>query len=338
MTNPESLSLEIVENSNDILKYLQLGINIPVREEFFDFILHDLNIYQAKSLILKEDNKVVAHTLAYDDGGDVLFFGFFGAINHEVKLIEFLLRKLIEFAQNHQYKKIRGPINPPTFIFGYGFMTEDSLKDLCISKPVNPPIYQEIFAQHGFTIKSKQGTWEGEIYKIPDEELEKYDFSEYEIFSPKDWDEITKLKLPLLILSARNLDPESQITPSPENLFENFFLFLKKYGGIYMVKLVRHKESRQFVGCIITLPDAINKDIKGKYNSFVGYSCTIDKEHRGKGLGMYLIKEICDAAYEDDVRHVSIPMESKMIVSKNLIKNNLGFSYTRTHLILERKV
>jgi len=337
-TKQVSISVEIIENPNEILKYLQLGISIPVREDFYEFILHDLNIYRAKSLVLRENNKIVAHTLAYDDGGEVLFFGFFGAIDHEEKRIEFLLKNLIKFAQKYQYKKIRGPINPPTFIYGWGFMTEDSLKDLCISKPVNPPIYQEIFTQHGFYIISKQGTWEGEVYKVPEEELKNYDFEGYEIYSPKEWDEIPKLKLPLFILSARNLATESQVTPSPEKLFENFVSFVKKYGGIYMVKLLRHKQSRQFVGCFITLPDPIKKNQKGKYNSFVGYSLTIDKEHRGKGLSVYLVKEVYDAAYEDDVRYISVPMEVNVLECRNLVKNKMGFSYTRTHLILERKV
>jgi len=338
MTTLENLSVEVIENPNDILNYLQLGISIPVREEFYEFILHDLNVYRAKSLILREDNKVVAHTLAYDDGGEVLFFGFFGAIDHEVKHIEFLLGKLIEFAQNHQYKVIRGPINPPTFIYGWGFMTKDSLGDLCISKPVNPPIYQEIFAQCGFYVKSKQGTWEGEIYKSSKEELKRYDFEGYEIHSPKDWDEIQKLKLPLFILSARNLATESQVTPSPENIFENFVSFVKKYGGIYMLKLIRHKQSRQFVGCFIALPNPFKKNQEEKYKSFVGYSLTIDKEHRGKGLSMYLIKEVCDAAYEDNIRYASVPMEISVFECRNLVKTNLGFSYTRTHLIMERKI
>ncbi|MBY9020174.1 MAG: hypothetical protein KGD67_03880 [Candidatus Lokiarchaeota archaeon] len=333
-----SLSVEIIENPNDILKYLQLGISLPVRKDFYEFILHDLNVYRAKSLILKEDNNIIGHTLVYDDGGEVLFFGFFGVNAHENTHIGFLLRELIKFAQKHQYKIIRGPINPPTFIYGWGFMKEDSLKDLCISKPVNPPIYQEIFAEHGFYIKSKQGTWEGEISKISDEELKIYDFEGYEIHSPKDWVDIPKLKLPLLMLSARNLAKESQLTPSPENLFENFFSFVKKYGGIYMVKLLRHKQSGQFVGCFISLPDPLKTNQMGKFNSFVGYSLTIDKEHRGKGLSLYLIKEVLDAAYDDDIRYASVPMEINVFECRNLVKNNIGLSYTRTHLILERKV
>lgn len=333
-----SLSVEIIENPNEILKYLQLGISIPVREEFYEFILHDLTVYRAKSLILKENNKIVAHTLAYDDGSEVLFFGFFGAIDHEDKRIEFLLEKLIEFAQKHQYKKIRGPVNPPTFIYGYGFMTEDSLKELSISKPVNPPIYQEIFARYGFNIKSKQGTWEGEINKVPKEELKKYNFEEYEIHTPKDWEELLKLKMHLLTLSARNLATASQVTPSAEKLFENFFSFLKTYGKIYMVKLLRHKPSRQFVGCFITLPNPFKKSQKGKYNSFVGYSLTINKEHRGKGLSMYLIKEVLDPFYNDGVRYVSVPMEINVLECRNLVKNNFGLFYTRTHLILEREI
>ena len=338
MTTPESLSVEVIENKNDILNYLQLGISIPVREEFYEFILHDLNLYRAKSLILREDNKVVAHTLAYDDGGEVLFFGFFGAIDHEEKHIGFLLGKLIEFAQKHQYKIIRGPINPPTFIYGWGFMAKDSLGDMCISKPVNPPIYQEIFAQHGFYVKSKQGTWEGEAYRFSKKLLKRYDFEGYEIHTPKDWDEIPKLKLPLLILSARNLATESQVTPSPENLFDNFLSFVKKYGEIYMLKLLRHKQSRQFVGYLLALPDPFKKNQEEKYKSIVGYSISIDKEHRGKGLSMYLITEINNAAYEDNIRYVSIPMEISVIECRNIVKTNLSFSYTRTHLIMERKL
>jgi len=338
MIDSESLSVEFVENPTDILKYLQLGTNIPVREEFFDFILHDLRVYRAKSLILKEDIKVVAHTLAYDDGGEVLFFGFFGAIDHKEKYIEYLLRKLIEYARNHQYKKIRGPVNPPTFIYGYGFMTEESSDDLCVSKPVNPPIYQEIFAQLGFYIKSKQGTYEGEFVKVPEEEMKKYDFEGYEIHSLNDWDDLPEIKLPLLILSSRNLATESRVTPSPEKLVENFFSFLRTYGGVYMVKLLKHKQSRQFVGCFISLPNPFKKNQKGKYNSLVAYSITIDKEHRGKGLSMYLMKEFLDAAYDDDFRYASVPMEINVLECKNLVKKHFGLTYTRTHLILERKV
>ena len=338
MKDSENLSVELVENQTDILKYLQLGTTIPVREDFFDFIFHDLRVYRAKSLILKEDNEVVAHTLVYDDGGDVLFFGFFGAIDHKEKNIECLLRKLIEYARNHQYKKIRGPVNPPTFIFGYGFMTEDSLDDLCVSKPVNPPIYQDTFVQLGFYIKSKQGTWEGEFVKVPEEEMKKYDFEGYEIHSLNDWDDLPKIKLPLLILSSRNLATESRVTPSPEKLVENFLSFLRIYGGIYMVKLLKHKQSRQFVGCFISLPNPFKKNKKGKYNSLVAYSITIDKEHRGKGLSMYLMKEFLDAAYDDDFRYASVPMEINVLECKNLVKNHFGLTYTRTHLIMEMKV
>lgn len=332
------LSVEIVENPKEILKYLQLGISLPVREEFYEFILHDLYIYKAKSLVLKSIDKIVAHTLAYDDGGDILYFGFFGAINHEKKYITFLLEELINYAQKFHYKLIRGPINPPIFIYGWGFMTEGSSNDLCISKPVNPPVYQDVFFQHGFIVKSKQGTWEAEVYKIPEKSLKKYDFEDYEIYSPKNWEDIPELKIPLLMLSVRNLAVESRVTPSPEKLFENFFSFVRKYGGVYMVKLIKHKQSGEFVGCFITLPDPIKKVENGKYKSFVGYSLTIDKEHRSKGLSMLIVKEIYDDAYKNAIRHISVPMESSVFECKNLIKNNLGFSYTRTHLILERNL
>ena len=179
---------------------------------------------------------------------------------------------------------------------------------------------------------------EGEIYKFPEEELNKYDFKEYEIYTPKNWDEIPRLKMQLLILSLRNLAPESLVTPSAEKLFENFLLFMKKYGGIYMVKLIRHKKSNQFVGCFITLPNPISKNKNGQFNSFIGYTLTIDKEHRGKGLSVYLVKDVFDAAYENGIRYVSVPMEINVVECRSLAKNIFGLSYTRTHLILERKI
>lgn len=330
-----SVSTELIEKPQEILKYLQIGINIPVSEEFHEYILYDLKNYSAKSIILKENKKLIGHVLVYDDGGDVLFFGFFGVENHKEKYITLLLSELIEYANKNRFGSICGPINPPTFIYGWGFMEEGSLDNLSISKPVNPPIYQDLFFQSGFYVKSKQGTWEGAVYQISEEELKKYDFEEYEVYQPKDWDDILKLKLPILILSARNLAPESQVTPSPQNLFENFFAFVKHYGDIYMLKLLRDKHSRQFVGCFITLPNPFSKNPEGKYDSFVGYSLTINKEHRNKGLSMYLVKEIYNEAYKNHIRRISVPMEINVFECKNLVKENLGFSYTRTHLILE---
>ena len=53
------------------------------------------------------------------------------------------------------YKKIKGPVNIPAIIFGYGFMEEGSLDNLFIAKPVNPPVYQNCFLEKGFIISNK---------------------------------------------------------------------------------------------------------------------------------------------------------------------------------------
>ena len=105
-----------------------------------------------------------------------------------------------------------------------------------------------------------------------------------------------------------------------------------------MVKLLKHKKSKEFVGCFISLPDPIKKNQEGKNISFVGYSLTINKEHRGKGLSVLLVKRIFDAAYDEGLRHVSVPMEVKVVECRDLAKNIFGLSHTRTHIILERKV
>ena len=99
--------IEIKENPQEIINYIQFGTNIPVLKEFHSFILSDLNNFHTKSIILKEDGEIIGHILLYDDGGDTLYFGFFKAQNHDKKLIKFLVNLLIDYGRKHNFKNIR---------------------------------------------------------------------------------------------------------------------------------------------------------------------------------------------------------------------------------------
>jgi len=161
-TEKLTLNTKILTNKSEIIRYLHIGINIPILSEFHHYILDDLKIYDASAIILEEkgDNKnfgeitdeIVGITLVYHDETDILYFGFFSVYDHNIVKINFLLNALIEYAIDKNYKYIRGPINIPTMIYGWGFMVKGSKKDLFIGSPINPPVYQEAFFKRGFKV------------------------------------------------------------------------------------------------------------------------------------------------------------------------------------------
>lgn len=329
--------IEIKENPQEIINYIQFGTNIPVLKEFHGYILSDLNNFNTKSIILKEGGEIISHVLLYDDGGDTLYFGFFKVQNHDKKLILFLVNLLIDYGRKHNFKYIRGPINIPTFIYGWGFMQKGSLDNIFISKPVNHFVYQEIFMQKGFFVKSHQGTWEGTLPVFSEEELQNFDFTDYETYQPKDWNELRNFKGLILSLSAQNLSQESQITPNPIKLFDNFVNFVECYGDLSMLNLLKYKPSEKYIGCYISLPNPLRRNDKGLPDSFIIYSVTIEKEHRGKGLSLLLHKEALDKASKNHMNYCSAPIEinRKRIIT---VSERKGLSHTRTHLILENRL
>lgn len=326
--------IEIKENPQEIINYIQFGTNIPVLKEFYTFILSDLNNFNTKSIILKEDGDIISHVLLYDDGGDTLYFGYFKVQNHDKKLIKFLVNLLVDYGRKHNFKYIRGPINIPTFIYGWGFMQKGSLDNIFIAKPVNHHIYQEIFMQKGFFVKSQQGTWEGTLPVFSKEEMQNYDFTDYETYQPKDWNEVRNFKGLVLTLSAQNLSQESQITPNPIKLFDNFVNFVKCYGDLYMLTLLKYKPSEKYIGCYISLPNPLRRNDNGLPDSFILYSISIEKDHRGKGLSLLFYKEAIDKASKNHMNYCSAPIEinRKRVIT---VSERKGLSHTRTHLILE---
>ena len=96
----EDLKIRILDDHKEILKYLQLGISIPILPEFNKYILKTFKAYNVKALLLEDINhnelfgdkadRVVGITIIYDDGADKLFFGFFGVYDHTYKKIEFV--------------------------------------------------------------------------------------------------------------------------------------------------------------------------------------------------------------------------------------------------------
>jgi len=332
------LSIRIISDIHKILKYLQLGTIIPIWPEFNKYIEYDLNHFHGKSILLIETadrENIAGHILIFNYNRETLYFGFFGVIDDGKEKIEFLIKALINYAQENDFKLIRGPINIPIIIYGWGFMEEGSLTDLFIGKPVNPPIYQKMFIQNGFYIKTKELSWEGDFKKISTEKMNKFDFSEFELLHPKDWDEVIKYKNVFLELNARNLAPESVLTPDIGSLFENYVDFIKRYGDLFMFLFAKLKKTSEIIGCMICIPNPFRKDDQGNYDSFTPFSIVVDKEYRQKGISLLLVKTMADQARERHIRYSSVPVESRQKLSIFLVKAKAGLFHARTHLILE---
>ena len=326
-------SIKIEEQPEEILKWLYIGTNLPVWPEFYSYILHDIKTFKAKSLLLKEYGNIIGHVLVYNENADILYFGFFGVLNHESNKIVFLLNELIKYGKQRNFKKILGPVNVPITIYGWGFMDKDSDANLYIGKPINPPIYQEMFLDNGFIVKTKELSVEGPVLNYGKKILSKFDSENYEVYNPQDWKEVIDFKSNFFKLNA-NLPPESVITPGTENLYENYIRFIREYGALFMITFLKYKVTNEIVGCFFCIPNPFRKDESGVYDSYMAFIILVDNEHQGKGLGVLLSFYSAKKAWENKILYNSTPMDSKAKLSIALTKK-FGLKPKRAHLILE---
>ena len=337
-TNRTNITFKTLTDPNDILKYLPIGINIPIWTEFHKYILHDLNYFKAKSIILEEEGNPLGNVLVYSDNKKILYFGYFGIINHNEKYISWLIDKLANYAQENNFKLIQGPINIPTVIYGWGFMQKGSSENLFIGKPVNPPVYQELFLKKGFYVKIEEKTWEGPYLKFNPYRLKKYDYSNYEYFNPKDLEEFIELKWEFLRVNANNMPESGVITPSIAGLFDNYADFVFKYGHNFMIIFIRYKPTGKIVACSSCLPNPFRTDDKGNYNSIVAYTWAIDSEHRGKGLTFLIWGATSLQTWKKKLKYTSIPAGIEGTKHFKKFAKFVNLQNTRAHLILELRL
>jgi len=326
-------NIKIEEQPEEILKWLYLGTNLPVWPEFYPYILHDLKAFQTKSLLLKEEGNIAGHVLIFHEDAEILYFGFFGVFNDELKKIEFLLNKLIDYGKQHNFHKIIGPVNIPIPIYGWGFLEKGSVANLYVGKPTNLPIYQEMFFQKGFKVKTKEITLEGPILKPGRKIMRACDIKNYEFFHPKNWEEVLKFKKDFFKLNE-NLPPESVITPGTEYLYENYIKFIRQYGDLFLINLLRYIPDNQIVGCLFCIPNPFRKNEEGDFDSGVAFIILINKKQQKQGLGGLLMLYTANEAWKNNLRYNATPFEISSIRSIKLTKK-FGFKHKRTHLILE---
>ncbi|MHA1373689.1 MAG: hypothetical protein ACTSR7_05295, partial [Promethearchaeota archaeon] len=139
---------------------MQIGTKIPLWSEFHKYIIFDLKYFKAKSILLLESGNILGHVLVFPGVDNYLNFGYFGVISNSNDKISILIDRLIEYTQENNFKGIRGPVNIPAIIFGYGFMVDGSKTNLFIGRAIDPPNYLNLFYKSGFKKVNKIVTWE----------------------------------------------------------------------------------------------------------------------------------------------------------------------------------
>ena len=277
-----------------------------------------------------EDGNISGHVLIFNTNTDILYFGFFGVLNHNKEKISFLVNKLVEYGRKNSFSKIIGPINIPTAIYGWGFMQEGSETSLYIGKPINLPIYQDLFLHEGFTIRAEELSLEGPVIRIDSKLLNSFDSKNYEVYHPQSWEDVLNFK-PRFFELYTNLPSRSVLTPRTQQLYEDYVELIKKYGDLFMIIFLRYKITGNIVGCFFSIPNPFRK------NSLAAFIILIDKEHQGKNLGWLLTIYSGKEAWDNNMRYNSSPIEKNEKRSIKIAKK-YGQELKRTHLILEYQI
>ena len=313
-----------------ILKYLKIGISIPVLPQFQKYIINTFKNYNVRALFLIENGVPVGMTILFNENKELLFFGFFRVIDHSEERIQSLLEYVLTYARENNFHYIRGPVNIPVIIFGFGFMTKGSKEDMCIGKPVNPPQYLNIFENYGFYTKYKEDSYFTKTNKFDHTILKDLNFSDYEYITPGR-EHLDEYLDDMVQLHINNMKGYSQITPNTDKNVEILFEYIFDLGSKNMVWVIRHKPSNKVVGTGHIAPDPFRKNF-ASFEHFV-----IDKSHQGKGLGLFMLSKSIKAN-SPYVKYGSgsyAPENTKII---NLIVNHLGGIKDRQHVILEYKI
>lgn len=357
----------IIEKPQEILAQLHKGISIPLLPEYHKYIKRDLKAYHAKAIVLEEQmdteifgkktDPITGMSLVYEDGSDILYFGFFNVLDHNRKKIKCLIKRIVDYARERGFIEIRGPINVPTQIFGWGFMVEGSKKDLFIGSPINPPKYQRIFMRHGFQVLFQEDRYDMPALKMDPHKNKKliemginngdykddpFDSGDYPYqFYNLDKQGMMELKDEYLELFTDYMPPSARITPKSSHAYDTLVDFIFEFGAEWMMWVVREKATEKMVACGYVIPDPYHLNRKGELNSISFHAWVVHPEHRRNYLAMIMYGFTSLRGKDRKTSHYIIrgswPVGAENIANGSAARK-MGGKKDRSHLILQYKL
>ena len=316
---------------------MQIGTRIPIWSEFHKYIVFDLKYFKAKSILLLESGNILGHVLVFPGVDNYLNFGYFGVISNSNDKISMLIDHLIEYAQENNFKGVRGPVNIPAIIFGYGFMVEGSKTNLFIGRAIDKPNYLNLFYKSGFKNVNKIVTWErDQLLRYNPRKSKKYNFDNYQFEFPENLYEFNQnYKIPFLKLHAENLPLSASVTPNVVGVIDNYTDFVFKYGFNFMIFFIRDVSKDKLIACGAYIPNTLRKNEKGKFDSVYIYTWVVDKNYRRKGIAYLMYGEITELLWQNNIVYGSGMISSQNEANTDFAIKRLGGFKTRTHILLD---
>jgi len=335
--NLDKISFRIINDYDEILSYMQIGTRLPIWSEFHKYIVFDLKYFKAKSILLLEGGNILGHVLVFPGIDNYLNFGYFGVISDSNDKISLLIDKLIEYARENNFKGIRGPVNIPAIIFGYGFMVEGSKTNLYIGRSVDSPNYLKLFCKSGFEIVNEIVTWDrDQMLRLNPRKSKKYNFDNYQFEYPENLDDFNQnYKVPFLKLHAENLPFSASVTPNVVGVIDNYIDFVFKYGFNFMIFFIRDISKDKLIACGAYVPNPFRRNEKGEYDSIYLYTWVVDQQYRRKGIVFLIYGEITELLWQNNFFYGSGMVSSQNKANTDLSIKLLGAIKTRTHVLLD---
>ncbi|MHA1339975.1 MAG: hypothetical protein ACTSRZ_07275 [Promethearchaeota archaeon] len=320
--------IRVEEDPEIIFKNFHYGINLPVKEEFKEYIMPEIKHLQAKAIyIMTSEEKIIGHSLVYKDE-DVMFFGLFKAQNDSDDIIKLMISKINDIAQKENCTKIRGPINVPPHIYGWGFSEEGSDPSIAAATPFTNPKYIKLFIEKGFELWHRLLWIRTPIKKIPYKKI-------WDIRNP-DLDQ-TDWILPFLEIQAKNFPESARLTPkrSIEVIIPGL-KFIKKYGGKEFIYLVYHEG--KMIGTGYATPNPFDLNEQGKCKSVLLYGGAVVPEFQRKGIMMQIFGEFFENCVKRNIFLGECVVGDDNLASKTLLEKQLGGKVTRSYQILQKNL
>ena len=335
--NLDKISFRIINDYNEILLFMQIGTRIPIWSEFHKYIIFDLKYFKAKSILLLESGNILGHVLVFPGIDNYLNFGYFGVFSHSNDKISMLIDQLIEYARENNFKGVRGPVNIPAIIFGFGFMVEGSKTNLFIGRSVDSPNYLNLFYKSGFENVNEIVTWErDQMLRYNPLKSKKYNYNNYQFEFPENLDDFNQnYKVPFLKLQAENLPLSAAVTPNVAGLIDNYTDFVFKYGFNFMIFFIRDVSKDKLIACGACIPNPFRRNEKGKYDSVNAYTQVVDKQYRRKGIAFLMYGELMELLWQNNIVYGSGMISNQNKVNTDLIIKKYGGLKTRTHVLLD---
>lgn len=324
--------LIILKNPSKIYENLHYGTNLPINDDLKPYILNEIKAQNIRSVLLIDDtNSIVGHVVLYHFEG-IQYFGFFNSIDARKEnpiYTEKLISKILREAKKNNCDKIRGPMNLPPMIYGWGFSRENCDPTHFAISPYNEndSKFVEIFLKHGFN------EWHQiSHYRQP---FSEYSFKNDWKISFADFKNLDSWLGEVFDIQMREFPESAQITPNRKPVAADYVKFIEQFGCKEYVQYVRdYENSGKLIGVMYATPNPFELDENGKSKTVIVNGVVVDREYQGRHIARTLLNSLKNELAKKEIYAGESIIAEDNIKSHNGVTSD-GANINRSHVVLE---